>query len=290
MNALPFKPGDRIAIPALPIIKIENDVAILKKTRIAIEDGCGARHVIRIETPFLIRGGFRVEQAVVYKLLPSALEIRYRSADNEYTINLPRRPLYVREISGDVLRTLAIRLLRLEGVRTDKVDVKLVKDAEPVSAYVRRFRHADVIIPPDDYFIHIFRRDAEDADTYFTYEFTDNGEAKLVDSIERVDYVLDMFNHRQSSRADCAEIRIISGDVVWSETKRTCCRIESVALAMTIARFGGRVAIAKNDAPYRGCCTEWIVEEWEFSLPPRLLTSYRTTDPVASGVAPEDVA
>jgi hypothetical protein len=293
MNMQLFKPGERIAVPILPIAKIENGVAVLKKTRIVAQDGCGARHVARVESPFLIRGGFRVEQTVAYKIPPSALEIRYRyrssSTADVYTINLPRRAYYISQLDDMLHR--ARRMLRLEGIENvEIVDVKLVKDVVPETVFMRRFRHAEVLIPQNDYFIHINRFDGNDAgDTYFVYEFINSSEAKLVDDTSRIDYVLLMFGHQLTSRAGCAEIRLLNGDVAWHDIKRTCCRITSVALAMVVARYGSRVAVAKNDTPYRGCCEEWIVEEWESAFPPRRVTSYRSTDPVASNTTPEDV-
>jgi len=62
MSATSFKPGERVALPYLPILRVENDVAILKKTRFTIGAECGARHKVRIEAPFYVRGGFRVQR------------------------------------------------------------------------------------------------------------------------------------------------------------------------------------------------------------------------------------
>jgi hypothetical protein len=127
-----------------------------------------------------------------------------------------------------------------------------------------------------------------DAGSYYIYEFVTPDETKLVDDISRIDYVLHMFTHRLSSRSACAKIKVLGGDVVWQDVRSTCCAIDSVAVAMVVARFGSRVTIAKNDAPYRGP-EEWVVEEWESTLPPRRASQYRTTDPTPTNLSPEDV-
>ena len=289
MSSTPFRPGERIAMPFLPVLKVENFVAILKKTRFAVTDGCGSRHRIRVETPFLVRGGFRVFEATKFKVPPSALEVRYKTPYGVvYTVNLPRRQVYIDQPSDDALATLVKKLLEREGVNVvEIIDVKQVKEIAPVTVYARRFKHAEVIIPPDDYFIHI-NKDYE-GDTYFVYEFISESEVKLVDDTSRIDYVLHIFDHQLSSRVACAEIRILSGDVVWSDVKRTCCAITSNAIAMAITRYGSKITIARNNAPYRGCCESWEIEEWESVFPPRRVSQYHTTDPIPTNVPPEDV-
>jgi hypothetical protein len=289
MSAPPFKPGERIAVPYLPILRVENGVAVLKKTRLGVWAECGARHRVRVETPFLVRGGFRVEQKTMYKVPSSAVKVKYRDRTGEYTINLPRLDIYIDSIGQ--LDNLAKRLLKKElGRDVEVVDVELVKEAPPVAVYARRFKHVEVVIPQDGYFIHFIHFGEYSGDTYFVYEFVNNeNEAKLVDDASRIDYVLHIIGHSESSRAGCAKIKILSGDIVWSDVKSTCCRITSSAVAMIIAKFGSRIAVARNELPYRGCCEEWIVEEWESVVPPRLVTSYRSTDPVTSNTTPEDV-
>jgi len=289
MSSTPFRPGERIVMPFLPVLKVENFVAILKKTRFAVTDGCGARHRIRVETPFLVRGGFRVFEATKFKVPSSALEVRYKTPYGVvYTVNLPRRQVYIDQPSDDALATLVKKLLEREGVNVvEIIDVKQVEEIVPVTVYARRFKHAEVIIPPDDYFIHI-NKDYE-GDTYFVYEFMSPDEVKLVDDVSRVDYVLHIFSHGLSSRAACAAIKILSGDVVWQETKQTCCRTASNAAAVVVSRFGSKTVVAYNNAPYRGCCEDWKIEEWASELPPRLVSQYRTTDPIPTNIPPEDV-
>jgi hypothetical protein len=60
--------------------------------------------------------------------------------------------------------------------------------------------------------------------------------------------------------------------------------------AAVIARFGSRVTITRNNLPYRGCCESWTVEEWLAEFPPRLVSKYNTTEPVATDIRPEEMA
>jgi hypothetical protein len=283
------KPGERIALPALPVIKIENGVAVLKKTRVAIQDGCGARHIAHVETPFTIRGGFRVSRVTKYKMPSWAYTVRYETPWGTYkTEDVPRRQTYLDQPPSDI-NNFVKELLEKEGESVAKIiEIKQVKEATPVDVYIRKFQHVVVEIPADDYFIYI--KSLGDADknseTYFVYEFINESEAKLVDDI-RTDYILHIFNHRLSSRAYGAQIKIL-GDAVWKEVNYTRCATESVAVAMVIAKYGSRFTIAKNDAPYRGCCEGWVVEEWDSTFPPRRISQYRSTDPLASDITPED--
>ena len=142
-----------------------------------------------------------------------------------------------------------------------------------------------------DDFIHFRHFGGHSGDTYFVYEFINNEEAKLVDDTSRIDYVLLTLGHGAESRAGCATIKLLSGDsVAWSDVKSTCCRIASSAVAMIIARYGSKLTIAKNSLPYRGCCEEWEIEEWESVFPPRRVAQYRTTEPVATSISPDEVA
>jgi len=74
-----FRPGERVALPYLPVLRIENNVAVLKKARFAVGAECGARHKVRIETPFFVRGGFRVEKKMVYKVPGDAFEVVFKT-------------------------------------------------------------------------------------------------------------------------------------------------------------------------------------------------------------------
>jgi len=291
-QVLPFKPGERIALPSLPVIRIEGAVAILKKTRLTVEDGCGARHQIRIETPFFVRGGFRVNRVVKYRVPSWAFTVHYETPWGAYgEEKVPDRAVYLDELPD--LRVLAEKLIRekLGEQRIARViDVKINEQITQTDVYVRKFKHAEVMIPPNDYFKYIRRLDNDGGDTYFVYEFINENEAKLVDDDSRIDYVLHIFGHRAESRAGCATIKLLAGDIVWSNVKHTCCRIASTAVAMVVARYGGRITVAMNNLPYRGCCEEWVVEVWESSFPsPRLISRYNTTDPVSTELRPEDV-
>ncbi len=287
MSSLPFKVGERIALPSLPILRIDNNVAILKKTRLVVEDGCGLRHRVRVETPFMLRGGFRVQRVARYKVPSWAFTVVYATPyGTTAEEKLPVRAVYLDEMPDP--RTFAERLLKEMYGNAKVLDVKVNEQAKAVSVYTRQFRHAVVEIPEDDYFLHIHRLDGEGGDTYFVYEFVNESEAKLVDDTSRIDYVLHIFNNNLASRSTCAKIKILSGDVVWQDIRSTCCANASNAVAMIVAKYGARIAVAKNDAPYRGH-EEWAIEEWESTLPPRLTSSYRTIDPIQNTITPEDV-
>jgi hypothetical protein len=281
-----FNPGERIAMPFLPILRIENDVAILKKTRMSVGAECGASHKVRVETPFMVRGGFKVEQKTVYEVPFHAFRITFRTPyDSFVTEELPRRSMLLDEEPN--VRELAERLAREEfGNKVAQiVNVEVKEQVKPISVYVRRFKYAEVWLAPNG--ILEIKKNYE-GDSYFAYEFINETEAKLVDD-DHVDYVLHIIGHDQGSRAGCATIKILSGDVVWADVKNTCCRIASSAVAMVVARWGSKITVARNRLPYRGCCEEWEIEEWESVIPPRRVSQYRATDPTASNVTPEEV-
>jgi hypothetical protein len=144
--------------------------------------------------------------------------------------------------------------------------------------YYRRFRHGEwtyVEGLSGQFRYYHGVESGESADTvslsYLIYEFTSPGEAKLIDDTSRVDYVLAELYHKISSRSFCAAIKVLSGDVAWHEIKNTCCKIDSVAVGLLVARYGARVVLAFNDPPYRGVPQEWRVEEWEMVVPPRVI-------------------
>jgi len=282
-----FKPGVRVAIPYLPILRVENDVAILKKTRFAVGAECGARHRVRIETPFFVRGGFKVHKTVVYEVPFRVFRVVFKTPYGSYvTEEVPVRPMYLDEVPN--MREFAEKLVREEfgNKVAEVVNVEVKEQVKPVDIYVRKFKYAEVWLAPDGKILEI--RKNYKGDTYFVYEFISETEAKLVDD-DRVDYVLHIFGHGQESRAGCAAIKLIGGDVVWSDIKHTCCRIASSAAAMVIARYGSRVTIAMNNLPYRGCCESWTIEEWVAELPPRRVASYTATEPVATDLKPDEV-
>jgi hypothetical protein len=283
-----FKPGERIALPYLPVLKIENDVAVLKKTRFAIGAECGARHKVRVESPFFVRGGFKVHKSTVYEVPFRAFRVVFKTPYGSYvTEEVPVRPIYLDEVPN--VREFAEKLVRGEfgNKVAEIVDVEVRGQVRPVDIYVRKFKYAEVWLTPDGNILEIKKN--YEGDTYFVYEFINETEAKLVDD-DRVDYVLHIFDHSQGSRVGCATIKLIGGDVVWSDIKNTCCRIASSAVAMVIARYGSRVTIATNILPYRGCCEEWEIEEWLSEFPPRRVAQYRTTEPIATDIKPEEVA
>jgi hypothetical protein len=287
-----FKPGERIAIPTLPILKIENGVAVLKKTRFAVGAECGARHKVRIETPFYIRGGFRVEKKTMYKVPGWAFEVAFLTPYGSVVTGerVPQRDMYFDEMPDP--HQLAEGLVRkMYGNKVAKVlSVEVKEQPRPVNVYVRRFQHVEVLIPPDDYFIHYRHFGVHYGDTYFIYEFINSDEAKLVDDVSRIDYVLFALGHSQESRAGCAQIKILSSDgVVWQDTKSTCCAIRSGAVAVAITRYGSKVTVARNNLPYRGCCETWEIEEWESVFPPRRTAQYTSTEPVVTDLKPEEV-
>ena len=283
-----FKPGERIAVPTLPILKIENDVAVLKKTRFAVGAECGARHKVRIEAPFYVRGGFRVSRKTMYKVPSWAFEVAFLTPYGSVVRErVPQKTMYIDETPNQ----LAEKLIReVYGDKVHKIlEVGTKEAVKAVDVYVRRFKHVEVLIPPDDYFLHFRHFGEHSGDTYFVYEFINNDETKLVDDVSRIDYVLLTFGNYAESRAGCATIKLLS-DVVWSDVKSTCCQIASNAAAMIITRYGSRVVVARNKLPYRGCCEEWEIEEWVAEFPPRRVASYTSTEPTATDLKLDVVA
>ncbi len=197
------------------------------------------------------------------------------------TEHIPQHAVYLDHKPDD--KELAEMLARQYGDSIKRiVEVRANKQVETVNVYVRRFAHAAVEIPEDD-FMRI------DGPNYFIYEFVAPDRARLVDDVSRIDYVLYIFTHSQSSRAGCAQIKILHGDAVWQEIKNTCCATDSRAVAMAVVRYGSRLTVAFNKLPYRGCCEEWRVEEWESVFPPRRLSQYYVTEPKAADIKPEEV-
>jgi hypothetical protein len=284
-----FKPGERIAVPTLPILKIENDVAVLKKTRFAVGAECGARHKVRIEAPFYVRGGFKVHKTVVYEVPFRAFRVVFKTPYGSYvTEEVPVRPMYLDETLN--MREFAEKLVREEfgNKVAEVVNIEVKEQVKPIDVYVRRFKYAEVWLAPDGKILEIKKN--YKGDTYFVYEFINNDEAKLVDDTSRIDYVLLALGHGLESRAGCAQIKILGGDIVWQDVKSTCCAIRSGAVAVVIARYGSKVTVAYNNLPYRGCCEEWEIEEWLAEFPPRRMAQYRTTEPVATSISPDEVA
>ena len=285
-----FKPGERIAVPTLPILKIESDVAILKKSRFTVGAECGARHKVRIETPFFVRGGFKVQKKTMYKVPGWAFSVTFRTPYDTFdSEHVPRSTMYLDDMPD--VRELAEKLIRekLGNKVAEVINVEIKEQPTPVEVYVRRFQHVEVLIPPNDYFIYFRNRAYQEGDTYFVYEFISENEAKLVDDTSRIDYVVIAVGNSAESRAGCARIKILGGDVVWHEVKSTCCAIRSGAAAVVIAKYGSKVTVAYNNLPYRGCCETQTVEEWIAEFPPRRISSYETSEPVATELKTEEV-
>jgi len=285
-QSLPFKPGERIAVPALPVLRVEGDVAVLKKMRPVAQGGCGARHQIRVEAPFFIRGGFRVAKISKFKVPGWAYTVKYETPWGTIrTVNIPQRAVYLDSKPDDAaLVEMLVKQEHGDSVRKI-VDVKVNEPIRTTDVYVRKFRHATVEMPVDDYFKYVH------GPYYFVYEFVSHDEAKLIDDVDKIDYVLYIFDHSVESRAGCASIKVISNDgVVWQQSRNTCCATASYAAAIVIAQYGAKIAIAKNKLPYRGCCESWEIEEWESVFPPRRLAQYSSTEPVVTDLKPEEVA
>jgi hypothetical protein len=279
-----FKPGERIAVPALPVLRIENDIAVLKKMRPVAQGGCGARHQVRVEAPFFIRGGFKVHKTTKFKVPGWAFTVTFETPwGTVRTENAPQRDTYL-DRKPDSDKVLAEMLVRQEYSDAVKrvTDIKTNEPIKIVNVYVRKFKHAVVEMPEDDYLTRV------DGPYYFVYEFVTSDEARLIDDVSRIDYVLYIFEHKQESRVGCATIKLLS-DAVWSNVRNACCRIESYAVAIVIARYGSRVTVARNYLPYRGCCEEWEIEEWKSVFPPQRITSYRSTEPAATSVSFDEV-
>ena len=288
-TSLPFKVGERIAIQYLPVLKVENNVAVLKKTRFAVGAECGARHRVRVETPFFVRGGFKTEKKVVYEVSGWAFDVVFKTPYGSFVKErLPQRSMYFDEEPN--VTSLVEKLVREEfGDKVaEVVNIEVINAPKPIDAYVRKFKYAEVWLAPDGKILEIKKN--YKGDTYFVYEFINNDEAKLIDDTSRIDYVLLALGHGLESRAGCAQIKILGGDVVWQEIKSTCCAIRSGAVAVVVARYGGKVTVAYNNLPYRGCCEKWEIEEWIAEFPPRRVASYTATEPVATSISPDEVA
>jgi len=146
----PFKPGERIAVLALPVLRVENGVAILKRTRLVVEDKCGARHIARVVSPFFIRGGFRVNRATRFKVPAWAFEVKFQTPYGTYVVEkVPQRSVYLEQRRDDV--EIAKELLKREfGNKVQHIiDVRINEPIKVVGIYTRQFKHAVVEIPED---------------------------------------------------------------------------------------------------------------------------------------------
>ena len=253
---------------------IKDGVAVLSKRRPGLVGACGARHECRVLAPFFIRGGFRVMTREVCVVEPDSVYVKYAIGGAIASGYVPRSPLIY-----DSCDEAAVEKIVRDALGKDYriLETQVHKAPRKAVMYYRRFKHGEWAYVEGlsgqfRYYHGVESGDGETASLpYLIYEFVSPDEAKLIDDVSRIDYVLMELYHRVSSRAFCANIKLLGGDVVWHKTASTCCRIESVAVGIIVARYGSRVVIARNDPPYRGTPQDWTVEEWEMVVPPRRL-------------------
>ena len=288
--------GERIAIPRLPVFKVENGVAVLAKSRPRVAGGCGARHYVEVFAPFALRGGFRVEEREFYRVSRMSLGFDYERKDGVRALEDWGTWLFPKEsgiwylTEGEVKTMLEAEKRNFveKGFRVFNERV----EAPKVRVYYRRFRHGEYFQEVDSVTVWFRYNGTKEfaKNPYMVYEFVSPTEAKLVDDT-KVDYVLLEVEHKVSSRTFAAEIRVSGGGVVWKDIRCAACRVDSVAAGYVIARYGAKVTIAKNSPPYRGTTQGWHVEVWEAALPPRKVSSWFSEEPPAgdSSAAEADV-
>jgi hypothetical protein len=279
--------GERVAVPRLPVLKVENGVAVLAKSRPRVSGGCGARHHVEVFAPFAVRGGFRVEEREFYRVRRFSMAFDFerrggaRSLEEWGSWYFPKEDVQM-YLGDEEVRALMEREKRSfieKGfeVRNERIEAPKVK------VYYRRFRHGEYFQEADSITVW-FRYNGTSEfikNPYMVYEFVTSTEAKLVDDT-KVDYVLIELEHKVSSRTFGAEIMVDGDGVVWKGIKRTACAVDSVAVGFVIARYGSRVTIAKNAPPYRGSSQSWEVEVWEATLPPRRVSSRFAEEPLTA--------
>jgi len=287
VSAPSFQIGERIAVPRLPVFKVENGVAVLAKSRPRVAGGCGARHYVEVFAPFAVRGGFRVEEREFYRVSRMSLAFDFerkggaRSLEEWGTWYFPKEWGIWYLTENEVISMLETEkknfLEKGFEVRNERIE------APRVRIYYRKFRHGEYFQEVDSVTFW-FRYNGTNEfikNPYMVYEFINPSEAKLVDDA-KVDYVLIELEHKVSSRTFAAEIMVDGDGVVWKDIKRTACAVDSVAVGFVIARYGSRVTIAKNAPPYRGSSQSWEVEVWEATLPPRRVSSRFAEEPLTA--------
>jgi len=281
---LPFKPGDRIAAQWLLLARIDDatSVAVIDKARPGVWGACGARHEVRVRAPFFVRGGFRVSRRDACVVNPDSIYVKFAIEGAIGSGLIPRKPMIYESCDGAVERAIRDSL----NERYKVLETEVRKEPQKTIMYYRKFRHGEWmhISGRADYWWR-YNGDSEwkDIVPWMVYEFVNAEEAKLIDDVSRVDYVMLRLYHTTESRSFCAAIKLLSGDVVWHDIKGTCCRINSVAVGIIIARYGSRITLAFNSPPYRGGSQDWRIEEWEMTFPPRVVTRH-------IGVPEEDLA
>ena len=280
----PFKAGERIAMQSLPLARIDETtgVAVLSKTRPGVVGACGARHEVRVRAPFFVRGGFRVERKEACVVLPNSIYVKTSTPSGDIGSDLvPHRPLVYENCDVTTERIIRDSL----GDQYKILETEVRKTPRKAIMYYRKFRHGEWmhISGRVEYWWRYGSEEWRDIVPWMVYEFVNAEEAKLIDDVSRIDYVMLRLYHTAESRSFCAAIKLLSGDVVWHDIKDTCCRINSAAVGIVIARAGTRVVLAFNSPPYRGAEQDWRIEVWEMTFPPRVVARH-------IGVPKEDLA
>jgi len=273
MSGAPFRPGDRIAVDYLPIAKIENNVAILSKAKPKIVGACGAKTEAIVTLPFFVRGGFKMTLSRAYKIPKHYIHVKYTTKDSwRWEQWLPERDIYLHELPEDVNKLAEILVKRFVEVDVKSFEVvKVEGEVKQVDAYVRAFKHLQIVYPVNDFFWNYWWiGDVVKAPFYAIYEFISPDEAKLVDDISRIDYIAIFRHYFLESRRACANLKIY-GDVVWADSKTACCARESMAVGSAIAPRGAKIYVAKKTEDKR-----YEVEEWLMEFPPRRVALYYT--------------
>ena len=279
--------GERIAVPRLPVFKVENGVAVLAKSRPRVAGGCGARHYVEVFAPFALRGGFRVEEREFYRVSRMSLAFDFerkggaRSLEEWGSWYFPKESVLWYMGEGEVKALLEREKKKFVEKGFEVFNERV--EAPKVRVYYRRFRHGEYFQEVDSVTVW-FRYNGTNEFTknpYMVYEFVTPTEAKLVDA-DRADYVLLEVEHKVSSRTFAAEVKVEGDGVVWKDIKRTACAVDSVAVGFVIARYGAKIAVVRNAPPYRGTAQSWEVEVWEATLPPRRVSSHFAEEPLTA--------
>jgi len=266
----------------LPVAKVENNVAVLYKSRPRLESGCGARHSVRVEAPFYVRGGFRVFPVELWKVKPESLGLNYyRQRGSTYdrgTWSFPAGRMYLtdeekRKLIEDEKRKMEEKSFEIQGVE-DKT--------RKITVYIRHFKVGKYIYDPEEPWADVLPPIA-------VYEIVSENEAKFVD-VDAADYVALFLSHSVHSRSFTA--RLVFDNAVHVDEKRTACAIDSVVVALAWFKVGARAIINRNLPPYRGENQKWAAEVWTMSLPPQLEKVLYVDEPLletSSTVSPEEV-
>jgi len=268
---IPFKPGERIAVQWLLLARIDDTtgVAVIDKTRPGIWGACGAKHECRVQAPFFVRGGFRVSRREACVVEPNSIYVKFAIEGATGSGYVPYQMQVYESCNNDIVERIVRDAL---GERYRILETEVRKKFRKVIMYHRRFRHGEwmYVTGSTARWRYNDADEWKDETPWMVYEFVTPTEAKLVDDVSRIDYVMLRLYHTVNSRSFCAAIKPLGGDIVWHKIASTCCAIKSVAVGIIIARYGSRIVLAFNDPPYRGGSQDWRVEEWEMTFPPRL--------------------